>query len=68
VRKNLAVLIAKLIARGTLSLNQKLKGAFGNMCKNWIVSGYKEELYGVLDVIASLVLKQSVIFNAFLIP
>jgi len=60
VRKNLAVLIAKLVARGTLSLNQKLKGAFAHMCKTWILSGYKEELYGVLDVIGNLVLKQSV--------
>jgi len=59
VRKNLAVLIAKLVARGTLSLNQKLKAGFSNMCRNWIASGYKEELYGVLDVIGSLVLKQS---------
>ncbi len=60
VRKNLANLIAKLAARGIIPLNLKMKQNFAGLCKSWLSSGFKEELYGVLDVIGSLCARQAV--------
>ena len=41
-------------------MNHKLKASFAQLCKSWLSSGFKEELYGVLDVISNLVQRQSV--------
>ncbi len=61
MRKNLAILIAKLIARGLIPLNLQMKKDLAAMCRSWLSSGAREESEGALDVIASLAVRQSVI-------
>jgi hypothetical protein len=57
IQKNLLLLLTKLLSRGVIPFDVKLKPNIVKLLLKWLTSGFNEELQGALDAISSLVLR-----------